>query len=150
MVHHATPAAACQLNVARCERAARTRICAHRRRFAPLQVSSLTHANFDTINSVMPETGAKVHAAIAVLSTGADIRCNAMVRLLTRLGFSVRDGRKQGHKVVTHPGLAAFTSAAFSCGHGRNPQVKRVYVASIRSLLASYADDLQKWSGGQR
>ena len=102
----------------------------------------LTYANCDTINSVVPETGAKVHAAIALLSTGADIRCNAMVRLLTELGFSVRDGRKQGHKVVTHPGLAAFTSAAFSCGHGRNPQVKRVYVASIRSLIASYADDL--------
>ena len=64
----------------------------------------LTYANCDTINSVVPETGAKVHAAIALLSTGADIRCNAMVRLLTELGFSVRDGRKQGHKVVTHPG----------------------------------------------
>ena len=98
----------------------------------------------------MPEAGDSVHAAIAILSTGADIRCTAMVRLLTGLGFSVRDGRKQGHKVVTHHGLAAFTSAAFSCGHGRNPQVKRVYVASVRSLLASYADDLQKWSGGQR
>ena len=110
----------------------------------------MTHANFDTINSVVPQTGTKVHAAIAFLSTGADIRCNTMVRLLTELGFSVRDGRKQGHKVITHFGLAAFTSAAFSCGHGRNPQVERVYVASIRSLLTSYADDLQKWSGGQR
>ena len=89
----------------------------------------------------MLETEASVHAAIAYLSTGTDIRCNAMIRLLTGLGFSVRDGRKQGHKVVTHPGLAAFTSAG---------QVKRVYMASIRSLLASYADDLQKWSGGQK
>ena len=102
------------------------------------------------MNGVMPETEASVHAAIAYLSTGTDIRCNAMIRWLTGLGFSVRDGRKQGHKVVTHPGPAAFTSAAFSCGHGRNPQVKRVYVASIRSLLASYADDSHKWSGGQK
>ena len=75
-----------------------------------------------------------------------------MIRLLTGLGFSVRDGRKQGHKVITHPELNAFTSAAFSCGHGKNPQVKRVYVAnvaSIRSLLACHAQDLQELAGGQ-
>ena len=73
-----------------------------------------------------------------------------MIRLLTGLGFSVRDGRKQGHKVITHPSLDVFTSAAFACGHGKNPQVKPVYVASIRSLLASHADDLQKLPGGQK
>ena len=110
----------------------------------------LTEETYDTIYGVMPEAGPGVHAAIAYLSTGARIRCDAMIRLLTGLGFSVRDGRKQGHKVITHPGLDVFTSAAFSCGHGKNPQVKPVYVASIRSLLASHADDLQRLPGGQK
>ena len=72
-----------------------------------------------------------------------------MIRLLTNLGFSVRDGRKQGHKVITHPRLESFASAAFTCGHGRNPQVKPVYVASIRRLLESHADDLQSLLGGR-
>ena len=60
----------------------------------------------------MPEAGPGVHAAIDYLSTGARIRCDAMIRLLTGLGFSVRDGRMQGHKVITHQGLEVFKSAA--------------------------------------
>ena len=98
----------------------------------------------------MPVPKADVRAAIAYLSTGVAVRCNVMIRLLTGLGFTVRNGRKQGHKVITHPELDSFTSAAFSCGHGKNPQVKPVYVASMRSLLASHADDLQKLHGGQQ
>ena len=98
----------------------------------------------------MPVPKADVRAAVAYLSTGVAVRCNVMIRLLTGLGFTVRNGRKQGHKVITHPELDSFTSAAFSCGHGKNPQVKLVYVASMRSMLASHADDLQKLHGGQK
>lgn len=90
--------------------------------------------------------GAKqdVDAAISALSGSRSIRANDMVRILSGLGFAVRDGSKQGHKVITHPRLEGFTSAAFSCGHGRNPQVKPVYAARIRKLLESHADNLRK------
>ncbi len=83
-------------------------------------------------------------AAIDALSTGGSIRCNDMVRILSGRGLAVRDGGKQGHKVITHPKLEGFTSAAFACGHGRNPQVKPVYTGRIRQLLESHADDLRK------
>ena len=36
------------------------------------------------MNGVMPETEASVHAAIAYLSTGTDIRCNAMINITVR------------------------------------------------------------------
>ena len=91
-----------------------------------------------------------VQAAIDTLSTGASIRCNTMTRLLEGLGFVVRDGRKQGHKVFTHPALDAFTASSFSCGHGRNPQIKPYYVASIRKLLESHADELRKLEGDRK
>ena len=97
----------------------------------------------------MKQTKQSVGAAIDALSTGGSIRCNDMVRILSGLGFAVRDGSKQGHEVITHPKLEGFTSAAFACGHGRNPQVKPVYAARIRKLLESHADDLRKLKENQ-
>ena len=92
----------------------------------------------------MRQTKQSVGAAINALSTGGSIRCNDMVQILSGLGFAVCDGGKQGHKVITHPKLKGFTSAAFACDHGRNPQVKPVHTARIRKLLESHADDLRK------
>ena len=91
-----------------------------------------------------------VQIAIKRLSTGGEVRCKAMERLLIGLGFSIRDGKKQGHKVITHPGLGNFTSAAFSCGHGRNPNVKPVYTQRIRKMLELHADDLEKLKGANK
>ena len=65
-----------------------------------------------------------------------------MVKLLEGLGFEVRDGKKSGHKVITHPGLCRFTSASFSCGHGRDPQVKRAYIHRIKKVLEDYGEEL--------
>ena len=91
----------------------------------------------------MSQTTRDVRGVIDRLSTCGSIRCNDMIQLLTGLGFAVRDGKKPGHKVITHPELVKFTSAAITCGHGRNPQVKPIYVARIRQLLAIHADDLE-------
>ena len=52
----------------------------------------------------MPGVGPGFHTAIAYLSIGARSRCDAMIRLLTGLGLSVRDGRS---RVVVGGGLAA-------------------------------------------
>ena len=98
----------------------------------------------------MREMKQDVQAQINMLSTGASIRCNAMIRQLGGLGFVVRDDRKQGHKVFVHPALDAFTASSFSCGHVRNPQIKPYYVTSIRKLLESHADGLRKLEGDRK
>ena len=92
----------------------------------------------------MSQTTRDVRGAIDRLSTRGSIRCKDMIRLLEGLGFAVRDGKKTGHKVITHSTLVNFTSASITCGHGRNPQVKRIYVEQIKRLLVTYADGLEE------
>ncbi|WP_089725428.1 type II toxin-antitoxin system HicA family toxin [Candidatus Thiosymbion oneisti] len=75
-------------------------------------------------------------------SAKAAMRCRDMVDLLDGLGFEVRDGRKQGHKIVFHENIAGFFSASFTCGHGRNPEIKPAYVKQIRKLLLRYKSEL--------
>jgi hypothetical protein len=80
------------------------------------------------------------------LSSGrAAIRCRELAELLTSLGFELRDGRKAGHKVFVHHGVASFTSAAYTCGHGRNPEVKPVYVNNVARLLKQYEAELTQY-----
>jgi hypothetical protein len=81
--------------------------------------------------------------ALAALSAaGGNLRCNDLARTLRDLGFDVRDGRKAGHKVVTHPGIARFSTAGYTCGHGKNPEIKPVYVKKMIGLLRDYESDL--------
>jgi len=75
-------------------------------------------------------------------STKATMRCHDMVGILDGLGFEVRDGRKQGHKIVFHEGIPGFFSAGFTCGHGRNPEIKPAYVRQIRKLLLRYQSEI--------
>lgn len=91
-----------------------------------------------------------VEAAIDLLSSRGTIRCKAMEQLLIGLGFIVREGKKQGHRVITHPRLNSFSSAAFSCGHGRNSAVKPAYVRHIRKVLESHAEELKKLLGDRK
>ena len=106
---------------------------------------SLTRQARDTIYGVpMSQTKRDVRGAIDRLATRGTIRCKDMIRLLEGLGFAVRDGTKTGHKVITHPELVNFTSASITCGHGRNPQVKPPYVAHIKRLLVTHANDLEE------
>lgn len=80
----------------------------------------------------------------ALQQAGASLRCSELQKILESLGFEVRDGRKQGHKVVTHPDLEEFFSASYTCGHGKDPEVKRNYVRSILNLIRQHKDELQK------
>lgn len=87
----------------------------------------------------------KVTEAIQALQeAGASMRCNELQKILKSLGFEVRDGSKQGHKVVTHPGLEDFFSSSYTCGHGKDPEVKRNYVRSMLTLVKRYKEELQK------
>lgn len=75
----------------------------------------------------------------------AGLRCQRAIVVLTELGFVIRDGRKQGHKVITHPGLDAFISAAFTCGHGRDPEIKPIYVLQLKKVVEAHADALRDY-----
>ncbi len=75
-------------------------------------------------------------------SAKAAMRCRDMVSALESLGFEVRDGKKPGHKVLLHDRIPEFRSASFTCGHGRNPEIKPVYVKKTRSLLLRYEDEI--------
>lgn len=94
--------------------------------------------------------GDQVDAVVQALSASkATIRCKDMIGYLESLGFQVRDGKKQGHKVVVHPGLAGFYSAAFTCGHGRNPEILPVYVSKMVKLIQQYESELREFLRGK-
>lgn len=80
-------------------------------------------------------------------SGGAAIRCQELAGLLTSLGFDVRNGKKAGHKIFVHDGIATFTSASYTCGHGHNPEIKPVYIKNITRLLKQYEIELVQYLG---
>lgn len=80
-------------------------------------------------------------------AVGANCRCKHLIKTLTKLGFDVRDGKKQGHKVMTHPGLPGFTTENFTCGHGGNPEIKRIYIKNVLKVLRNYELELNKYLG---
>jgi len=68
----------------------------------------------------------------------ANIRCDTLAEQLARLGFEVRNGKRGGHKVFFHDGIAAFTSGSYNCGHGRNPENKPAYIGKVLRILRQY------------
>ena len=80
-------------------------------------------------------------------SGGATIRCNELAGLLASLGFEVRDGKKAGHKVFVHHGIATFTSGGYTCGHGKNPEIKTAYIKNVARLLKQHEADLLQYLG---
>ena len=85
----------------------------------------------------------KIAATIESLrSRKASVRCSEMKKLLESFGFSIKDGKRAGHKVFTHNGIAAFTTGSYDCGHGRNTTVKPAYVTSVTRLLELHISDL--------
>jgi len=68
-----------------------------------------------------------------------------MRRYLERLGFYVRDGKKEGHKIVTHKGLPGFYSTSYTCDHGKNPEIKPQYIQSIRKTLVLHAEAIKAY-----
>jgi hypothetical protein len=81
------------------------------------------------------------------LSSGGAIRCQELADMLALLGFEVRDGKKTGHKVFVHHGVQSFTSGGYTCGHGRNPEIKPVYIRKVVTLLKQYKTELIQHTG---
>src|SRR5699024_11473955 len=80
-------------------------------------------------------------------STLSSIRCRKMTHYLETLGFEVRDGKKQGHKVFVHHRIATFSSGAYTCGHGNNPEIKPAYIRKVIRLLEQYRAELIRYLG---
>jgi hypothetical protein len=78
-------------------------------------------------------------------NAGTSMRCAEVKRLLTRLGFEVKNGKRGGHKVFTHRHLSSFYSQSFNCDHGKNPEIKKPYINKIIKLLEQYKDDLVEY-----
>lgn len=73
-----------------------------------------------------------------------NLRCQEICAGLVHLGFKVRDGRRGGHKIVSHPELTSFFGTNFDCGHGTNAQVKPRYVEKIVGILSEWTDELER------
>jgi hypothetical protein len=86
----------------------------------------------------------------ALTGAGASLRCDELRGLLESLGFNVRDGRKQGHKIVTHPYLQGFQGTSYTCGHGKNPEIKPNYVRNIRRTLHTHYQQLSDYLGDEQ
>jgi hypothetical protein len=71
--------------------------------------------------------------------------CEDVKRLLTELGFDVRDGKQGGHKIFVHQGLLSFHSGSFNCGHGKNPEIKSAYIAKIIQILKQNQNELDDY-----
>jgi hypothetical protein len=78
----------------------------------------------------------------ALKGAGASMRCIEVKKHLESLGFIVKDGKRGGHKVFTHRHIEDFTSGAFNCDHGRNPEIKRPYIKKIIKILEKYEIEL--------
>ena len=77
--------------------------------------------------------------------SGTSIKCLELQSYLEDLGFKVRDGKKEGHKIVTHPGLKNFYSTSYTCGHGKNPEIKPQYIKNIKKTLLQHEEELKAY-----
>ena len=65
---------------------------------------------------------------------------------LDELGFTVRAGKTDNHKVVTHLALSqagtGFTTFGIDCGHGNAKSVKPCYARTVLNSLIKYKEEL--------
>jgi len=77
-------------------------------------------------------------------TSGANLRCSDLKNLLEAAGFNVK--RKNGnHYVFTHDSLEGFTTGSFNGGHGKNPQVLKIYTKKTLKIVKQYKDELKKY-----
>lgn len=71
--------------------------------------------------------------------------CADVRSLLTQLGFKVKDGKRGGHKTVTHPGLPStdFMSTGYNC-EGGNGVVDRNYLGKLIQVVKTNKENIRK------
>ncbi|MCP3176104.1 hypothetical protein MJO47_03225 [Desulfuromonas sp. KJ2020] len=80
---------------------------------------------------------------------GASMRCSEMKALLESLGFTVKDGKRGGHKLYFHDALDGFYSGSYNCEHGKNPELKRTYINKVAKVLEKYKSELIEANNGE-
>lgn len=92
--------------------------------------------------------GTAVKEVIAILeSSRTTIRCEELRTYLCQLGFEVRDGNQGGHKLFFHDGLRDFMSGSYNCGHGKNPEIKPIYIRKVIRILKQYECEIEEFLG---
>ena len=98
---------------------------------------------YDTILGVILKQLNVTEAINELSSAGANFNCQRLVKILKLLKFEVRDGKRGRHKVFMHPQIPHFTGGHFSCMHDKG-QVKPVYTKSVKRVLMTYREELEK------
>ena len=86
--------------------------------------------------------------AINRLSSGrGSIRCKELRRILGDLGFEIREGKKQGHFVVKHPGLKGWYGTDFACPHKSGDPVRKGHMSNVLNALKQREGELRELLG---
>lgn len=109
-------------------------------------VQQLVEIKCDIVYSVTMSEKINVTTVIHQLQQHkSSLCCEDVKRLLSELGFDVRDGKQGGHKIFVHQGLSAFYSGSFNCGHGKNPEIKPAYITKIIQILKQNQEALDHY-----
>jgi hypothetical protein len=77
----------------------------------------------------------------------SSLKCRELLKVLSDLGFKVKDGKKGGHKLYRHPDISSFAGGDFNCGHSHGDQVKPVYVKGILRVIEEFETELREALG---
>jgi len=77
--------------------------------------------------------------------SAGNLRCSDVRDILKDLGFTVRDGKKGGHKTFRHSSIPNFFGGNFDCGHGRDSEVLKIYIANIIVVLEKYENEIKSY-----
>lgn len=75
------------------------------------------------------------------------LRCDELIDCLEDLGFVVEASSRGNHHTFTHPGIPDFHGSNFDCGHGKNPQLRAVYVGKVIKTIEKYGDEIGEYLG---
>lgn len=90
------------------------------------------------------------NAIHALQQAGASMRCADLQGVLESIGFEIKDRKKPGHKVVYHAALSRmseFSTTSYTCGHGKNPEVRPAYVKKMLGVIRHYESELKELNG---
>lgn len=77
-------------------------------------------------------------------ATSANVKCKDFTKLLGDFEFDVRDGKKGGHKIVTHPKLLSWHGSNYNCGHSSGADIKPNYIKAFLKIVKEHEDELRE------
>jgi len=86
----------------------------------------------------------KLHKELSDKATSANVKCRDFTKLLGEFGFDIRDGKRGGHKIVTHPDITSWLGSDYNCGHSKGDDVKPVYIKEFLKIVNRLEDELRE------